>query len=137
MEIFLAIAGGGALLGFIQFLLNRVFAKQDRNDEVIRKIDGLDRKIDGLAERVDENAAVLARTHILRFSDELQNGIRHSNDYFRQQMDDIKTYERYCEGHPDFANGYTQAAARYISRTYDKLLEKGEFSMREEEYHVE
>lgn len=132
MEIFLAIAGGGALLGFIQFLLNRVFAKHDRNDAVLKKLEELDRKIDGLGERVDENAAVLARTHILRFSDELQNGIRHSSDYFRQQMDDIRTYERYCEAHPDFANGYTEAAARYISRTYDKLLEKGEFSMRED-----
>ena len=137
MEIFLAVAGGGALLGFIQFLLNRIFVKQDRNDEVIRKIDQLDTKLDGLSDRVDENAAVLARTHILRFSDELQNGIRHSNDYFRQQMDDIKTYESYCAGHPDFANGYTQAAARYISRTYDKLLEKGEFSLREDDMNVE
>lgn len=137
MEIFLAIAGGGALLGFVQFLLNRIFAKQDRNDEVIRKIDQLDKKIDGLSERVDENAAVLARTHILRFSDELQNGIRHSNDYFRQQMDDITTYERYCEGHPDFANGYTQAAARYISNTYDKLLEKGEFAIKESDNEIE
>lgn len=133
MEIFLAITGGGALLGFVQFLLNRFFTRQDRNDEIIKKIDTLDRKLDGLSDRVDANAAVLARTHILRFSDELQNGVRHSSDYFRQQMDDIGTYNRYCSGHPDFANGYTLAAAKYISNTYDHLLEKGEFSLKEEE----
>jgi len=133
LEIFLAITGGGALLGFVQFLLNRIFTRQDRNDEIIKKIDTLDRKLDGLSDRVDANAAVLARTHILRFSDELQNGVRHSSDYFRQQMDDIGTYNRYCAGHPDFANGYTLAAAKYISNTYDHLLEKGEFSLKEEE----
>jgi len=137
MEIFLAIAGSGALLGFVQFILTRIFVKQDRNDEVIKKIGEVKTKLDELSDRVDENAAVLARTHILRFSDELQNGIKHSSDYFRQQMDDIGTYERYCSTHPDFANGYTQAAARYISNTYDKLLEKGEFAIKELDNEVE
>jgi zinc transport system substrate-binding protein len=82
-----------------------------------------------LAEKVDGNVAVLARTHILRFDDELLNGVVHSKEYFRQQMDDIDTYEDFCKAHPDFRNSYTTIASEHIRDTYKKLLDKREFSV--------
>jgi len=133
----IAILAGAGVLGFVQFLINRYDNKkniekklEERFDAMDKKIDdkfeATDKKIDGVAEAVDENAAVLARTHILRFSDEIKNGVIHSSEYWRQQLDDCDTYQRFCETHPNFKNSYTEHADKHIKDTYDKLKRKGE-----------
>lgn len=119
-DIILAVFASSGFWAFIQFWINR-------NDGTQTAIKHLSEKIDILADRIAENAAVLARTHILRFDDELLNGVTHSQEYFRQQMDDIDTYEDYCKAHPDFRNSYTTIASEHIRDTYKKLLEKREF----------
>ena len=105
-------------------LLLYIFQKIDSKRNGVTKIS---EQLSDLSDKVDENAAVLARTHILRFSDELQNGIVHSQEYFRQQMDDCDTYDKYCDKHPEFKNSYTILAEQHIKTTYQHLLEKGEF----------
>lgn len=106
-----------ALWNFIQFLVVR-------HDNGKKDLAEIKSAIARLADKVEENQAVLARTHILRFADEQRSGvIKHSPDYFRQQLQDIDTYERYCEKHPDFSNGLTVISAQYIKDEYKKLLE--------------
>jgi hypothetical protein len=114
------VLGSNGLFALITYLIQR-------NDSKRNGIAAMIRKIDELSNKVDENSAVLARTHILRFSDELQNGIDHSQEYLRQQMDDCDTYDKFCEAHPQFKNSYTVAAERHIKDTYQRLLDKGEF----------
>lgn len=116
-----AIIGSNGLFALITFLLQRWDSRKNGIEKVSEQLVQLNSK-------VDENAAVLARTHILRFSDELQNGIIHSQEYFRQQMDDCDTYDQFCREHPEFANSYTVLAEQHIKDTYRHLLEKGEFS---------
>lgn len=94
-----------------------------------KKLDAISGKVDKLEAQTDMHNAVLARTHILRFSDEIQNGVRHSQEYFRQQLLDIDTYDQYCESHPEFQNSYAVLASKHIKATYEKLLEKGEFKL--------
>ena len=115
-DVILAIIASGAFFTFLQFLITRYDTKKQ-----------LEKRIDLLSEKIDEHKAILARTHILRFSDELQNGIIHSQEYFRQQMDDCDTYDQFCREHPEFANSYTVLAEQHIKDTYRHLLEKGEF----------
>lgn len=103
------VLGSGALFSFIQFLVQR-------HDN--RK--GMEKQIKKLEDRMDERDAIQARTHILRFNDELENGMVHSKDYFRQQIQDIDTYEEYCRTHPDFANGLTIMASKYIKSEYER-----------------
>lgn len=103
------VLGSGALFSFIQFLVQR-------HDN--RK--GIEKQIKKLEDRMDERDAIQARTHILRFNDELENGMVHSKDYFRQQIQDIDTYEEYCRTHPDFANGLTIMASKYIKSEYER-----------------
>lgn len=91
------------------------------------KLDKLAGKLDKLENIVDEGDAVLARTHILRFNDELYNNIRHSKEYFDQQLDDIDRYNKYCAGHPTFENSRTVMAAKNIKDTYDRLLKDHKF----------
>lgn len=117
-EIIIAVLASSAVFSFIQFLISLGFSRKDKSKEISEKLDAL-------AERVDENQAILARTHILRFSDEIRNGVEHSNEYFRQQLDDCDTYERYCEKHPEFKNSYTMIANKHIKETYERLTKEG------------
>lgn len=95
--------------------------------KIEEKLDSISSKVDKLEEQTDRHNAVLARTHILRFSDEIQSGVHHSQEYFRQQLLDIDTYTQFCRDHPDFQNSYAVLASQHIKATYQKLLDKGEF----------
>lgn len=120
MDIIVAVFASSGFWAFIQWWVNR-------NDGTRKELQTISADVKALSDRVEENAAVLARTHILRFDDELLNGVPHSQEYFRQQLDDIDTYEQYCSKHEKFRNSYTTIAAEHIKTTYMKLLEKGEF----------
>jgi hypothetical protein len=119
-SVVVAIIGSNGLWAFIQY-------KTDKKDKQSEKMDSIVESISKLSEKIDNNQAVLARTHILRFDDELMNGMDHSQEYFRQQLDDIDTYEKYCDGHPAFRNSYAVSAIKHIRDTYQQLLEKHEF----------
>lgn len=118
ITLMVAIIGSGALFSFIQYLIALFFSRKDKSKEI-------EKKIDNLADKVDRNQAVLARTHILRFSDELKNGIEHSAEYFRQQLDDCDTYDAFCRSHPDFKNSYTEIANKHIKETFERLTKEG------------
>lgn len=117
ITIILGFLGSSAVLTFAQFLLTRHDTKKNLTKEIMNRIDSLENKI-------DEGNAILARTHILRFSDELRNNITHSNEYFKQQIMDCDTYDKYCEAHPEFKNGLTEISSQYIKDTYKRLLEE-------------
>lgn len=115
---------GGGILTFVQFLISRHDSKNDKTKTIMDSIDALSKKVDKVESSLDERDAVLARTHILRFKDELYNDIKHSQEYFEQTLDDIQTYDLFCSEHPKFANGRTKAAADYIRSEYDRLFKE-------------
>ena len=110
----------GALYGFIQFLITRHDNKKNNLKNIEAKLDTVSKDVASVREEQSEFKATLARTHILRFSDELHNGQYHSDEQFRQQILDIDTYTRYCERHPEFANGLTVMASEHIRDEYRK-----------------
>jgi hypothetical protein len=115
-----AIVTASAIWDFVKFLINR-------RDGEKTELKGIKSAIETLSDKVDRNQAILARTHILRFDDELINGIDHSKEYFSQQLQDIDTYEAYCKLHPDFKNNYAVIASEHIKKVYAELLDKGEW----------
>ena len=117
-NIWIAVLTSGAVFSFVQFLISLAFDRKDKTKDI-------ETKLDALSEKIDENQAILARTHILRFSDELKNGIEHSAEYFRQQLDDCDTYDKYCQAHPEFKNSYTEIANKHIKETFEKLTKEG------------
>ena len=113
---------GGGILGFVQFLITRKDSKQDKESAILSEIKTLSGRVERIENSLDERDAVLARTHILRFQDELYNNVKHSKEYFEQTLDDIQTYNQFCNDNPKFANGRTKAAAKFIQDEYDRLF---------------
>ena len=115
---------GGGILGFVQFLITRKDSKQDKESAILSEIKTLSGRVERIENSLDERDAVLARTHILRFQDELYNDVKHSKEYFEQTLDDIQTYNQFCNDNPKFANGRTKAAAKFIQDEYDRLFKE-------------
>ena len=128
-ELVIAILASGGLFSFIQFFITFGFSRKDKTKEIEKQLKTIEENqqegFKKLNMKVDYNAAVLARTHIWRFNDEILNGMKHSREYWRQQLDDCDTYEQFCKEHPKFKNSYTEIADRNIKTTYEKLLSEG------------
>ena len=86
-------------------------------------------KVDALEKKVAENQATTIRVRILRYEDEVQNGISHSKDSWNQVMDDIRRYEIYTETHPEFMNNITVASINHLKNKYAELLEERAWTM--------
>lgn len=114
LTLIVAIIGSNAFFGFLTFIIQFLVTRSDMKQNIVKRIDSLD-------DKTDKNKAELCRTHILRFADDLRNGIQHSEEYFRQQILDCDTYDHYCETHPDFSNGLTIVASRFIRSEFEKL----------------
>ena len=80
-----------------------------------------------LNEKMDANEAKTARYRILRFDDEIRHKIRHSKEHFDQIIEDVDTYERYCQDHPRFPNGKAVSATDNVKRTYEKCKDENSF----------
>ena len=130
-DIIIAVVASGAFFSFLQFLITRFDNKKnieklfsDKIKDVstdIRDVKTeLSKEVKGVSDRLEEHRAVLARTHILRFADELRTG-KHSKEYFLQQLQDIKTYDQYCKAHPDFENNLTTMSSEYIQEEYKRI----------------
>ena len=115
--VIVSLLSATAVWDFVKFLINR---KDDTKAQIVE----VKKSINKLGERIDENQAVLARTHILRFDDELLNDIKHSKEYFSQTLQDIDVYEAFCMDHPNFKNSFATAAINHILKTYGEMLEK-------------
>lgn len=115
----------GALFSFLQFLITRKDNQKgmeklikDSNQEVRNEIKELRKEVQENKRENEQYRAVQARTHILAFSDELRNGYDHSEEYFKQVLLDIDTYNNYCSTHAKFENGLTKLASEFIYETY-------------------
>lgn len=128
--------GGGGILGFVQFLINRRDGKQNEIKALREALQGLAKKedvdklsseIDTMKKQSEERNATNVRVRILRFSDELMQSVWHSKDSFDQAILDCDFYEKYCSGHPGYKNSIAGAAIEYIRKTYQKCLEEHAF----------
>lgn len=97
------------------------------NGEVIDEVKTMRREIKKNKDDDDEQWALLSRSHILRFGDELLHGKAHSKEHFDQILLDITKYELYCESHPKFPNGQAVATIKHIKETYQKCLDENNF----------
>lgn len=95
--------------------------------DIEKKLDNLTSKVETLESQFNEEKALRARTHIIRFADELYNGKHHEKEYFDNILDDISMYDKYCSEHPKFKNNRTVISAGIINEAYNKLFKEHKF----------
>ena len=99
----------------------------EKLEDEAEEVKDLKARSSALASRMDRKDAEDARNHILRFGDEIKNGVRHSQEYFNQILDDITKYEQYCREHPNFKNKRTEATEKIIEGVYRKCIKENDF----------
>lgn len=117
----------GAVLLFIQFLINRSDKKKEKHDELLIKMDEFSRLLNQFNLRMDQDNTDDARRRILVFDDELRRNMGHSEESYNQILDDIKKYERYCKNHDDYQNSKAVAAISNIKETYVQVKKNNSF----------
>ena len=113
------IASGGAT-ALIQHLINKKGRDAEQFKQLNKKIDSLEKSIVELDSKIDVNEAQTARTQILRFADELYNGVLHTKEHFNEILDTCGRYNQYCAEHPEFKNMRTVNAQERINEVYKK-----------------
>ena len=118
LTLIVAVIGSNAVFGFVQFIVQFLVTRSDMKLNFGKKLEDLN-------EKIDENQAINARVHILRFADELRfSDMSHSLDYYKQTLIDAQNYERFTESHPNFSNGITELSIEFIKDEYRKELER-------------
>jgi hypothetical protein len=97
------------------------------NAELIEKVDKLGKRIDQMEEHDAEREAKSARIRILRFGDECQQQVLHSQEHFDQIIEDIDQYETYCAEHPTFKNNKAVLTIANIKETYRRRVAANDF----------
>lgn len=104
------------------------------NGDVLARLDELQKEqsetrkaLDQHIKTDDESKADEWRAYILRFNDELLQGLRHSEEGFIEALGYIDKYESYCREHPDYPNSRAVHAIANIGRVYDGRLRKHDF----------
>ena len=97
------------------------------NSEMIDEIKDMRSELDDMKQEMEEQNAKYLRTKIIRFASEIRVHQLHTKDYFDEIMDDITSYDQYCEEHKDFKNNITVASSGLIVDTYKKCLEENSF----------
>lgn len=95
--------------------------------EIVNKLDAVNRDLQDMKKVMSQDKATTCRYRILRFADEISHGTKHSREHFDQILDDITTYERYCDKHPEYENNKAVLAISNIKRIYQNCVTEGTF----------
>lgn len=116
--------------GFWSWVQNR----HASNKDILKAVQAVEGKVATLEDRVgelqdeqDRDRAEYARLRVLRFNSELLRDIKHTKEEFDQVLDDIDTYEDYCDEHPRYANNKAIMAIENVKRCYESCLKQHDF----------
>lgn len=126
MEILKAIitaCGGAAVAGIFSLIL----ANRKNKSEIVKRLDALDGK---LVKHIEDDAACRAdeaRSRILRFGDEVRQGVLHTSEHWADVLRDIDRYEKYCASHPQYENNRAANTIHHLNSVYASHLTKNDF----------
>lgn len=120
MEIVYTILGSAGLFSLIQYLITRRDARTKMLEAIKKEIDEI--KADRLLDKATD-----ARRRILRSSDEVLQGMKHSQEWWEQVMDDVTYYEKYCADHKGYENNKARIAIKELTKCYEERREKHDF----------
>lgn len=115
-----AVIGSTALSSLIQYFVSR-------HDSRAETIDRIAEDVKELREDIERGRAISARIRILTASDEVIHGVKHSQEWWDQVLDDCSFYERYCGAHPDFKNKKAVHAIEHLNEVYSQVYTENAF----------
>lgn len=115
----LAAVVAGAV-SFITFLINR----HDNRAAIIDKIAD---DVKALRADIEQGRAISARIRILTASDEVIHGVKHSQEWWDQVLDDCSFYDKYCLEHPGFKNKKAVHAIEHLNDVYVEIYKENKF----------
>ena len=129
------ISGVFSLLGIVVTVIPTIIANRKKTQESIKQTtEAMEKRIDKLQTSYDAHVrdyeaakASSQRYRILRFYDEVCEGRKHSESHFEDILDDIDSYERYCDQHKEYKNNRGHVAMQYIRDTYARVKASGGF----------
>ena len=134
MDILIASCGGAlisALSALLMWFLNRRAAVKDNNknktDEVMEKLNRIESKLDSHIAENEEEKANNSRLQILRFGDEVKNGVRHSEESWNEVLANISAYRTYADTHPTYLNAKADGIIGFLNQLYQERLDKNDF----------
>jgi hypothetical protein len=125
MTLYEMLANGGLTLIVVLSIIQIAPLKINPWSEIARAV-GKMLNVD-VMDRLDETKADTARYRIIRFADEIRQGVLHSEEHFGQILSDIKMYENYCSTHPAYKNSKAVMAIDKIEKTYQKCMDEDSF----------
>lgn len=120
VAIIAAVLGSTGLATVIIALLQRKWGQKDKLDKIQKDL-AAHCKVD------DERYMKQCRTRILRFNDEVIRGLHHTQEHFDDVLDDITSYNAYCEAHKDFKNEKAVMAIANVRRVYAECVKHNSF----------
>lgn len=120
MEIVYTILGSAGLFSLLQYLITRRDARTKMLETIKKEIDEI--KADRLLDKATD-----ARRRILRSSDEVLQGMNHSQEWWEQVMDDVTYYEKYCATHQGYENNKAKIAIKELTECYEQRRERQDF----------
>lgn len=123
-EFFAAVLASSGLWTVINTLLQTHI---QRKSKLMQTVEEIKEKMERDSAEREKDKAIEARTRIIRFDDELYNGMKHSREYFKQILSDIDSYEKYCAENPSFKNSEAVEAIANVRKTYEECRENHKF----------
>lgn len=119
-----------AAVSLITFFSNRRYQKNNKNREILDRLDQVDKKQAEMEAKFDFERASTARSRIIMFNNEIMAGRNYTKDYFDDIIENsIDVYESYYSSptHSHLKNGIAKAAVKNIYRIYDNLIQTNGF----------
>lgn len=104
-----------------------ILANRKSKSEIVKRLDALDGK---LVKHIEDDAACRAdeaRSRILRFGDEVRQGVLHTAEHWADVLRDVDRYEDYCSGHPLYENNRAANTIQHLNCVYAGHLKKNDF----------
>nr|DAH96150.1 MAG TPA: hypothetical protein [Caudoviricetes sp.] len=123
LKTIITACGGAAVAGIFSLILSN----RKNKSEIVKRLDALDGK---LVKHIEDDAncrADEARSRILRFGDEVRQGVLHTAEHWADVLRDVDRYEKFCAGHPLYENNRAANTIQYLNGIYASHLAKNDF----------
>ena len=100
---------------------------QELKEQDQKHYEELKRRDDEQDEKRQLRIALDSRRRILRASDEIRQGVKHSEEFFNDILDDMTLYDNYCDENPKFKNHRAVSAEETIRKAHRHCIDHNDF----------